>query len=228
MKRSILLGMCILFASAMTANATIYIYVTETRSTYDSSLDLIEMHIATIVGSGVPAGDVLVAMLGTWTADDGTFNLAGTSRNWGAKLLNDYDSQDVAAPGTWLNFSALVSDTRVRTPDVSTPNSFYVGLYATSNVGAPYALGPIDFTPGDDGSGSPGEGFDNTLLGKFYVSKSTTHVTFSGTAAYCFPNGGGAVGGVPTTIFSFPEPSTLALLGCGVCGLLGYAWRKRK
>lgn len=34
--------------------------------------------------------------------------------------------------------------------------------------------------------------------------------------------------GDSVTFYATPEPSTLALLGCGLFGLLAYAWRKRK
>jgi hypothetical protein len=36
------------------------------------------------------------------------------------------------------------------------------------------------------------------------------------------------VGGVPHQIVPIPEPGTLALFGCGLFGVLAYAWRKRK
>ena len=74
--------------------------------------------------------------------------------------------------------------------------------------------------------------FDNTLLAVFYVTPGTFHAgdtIWSGTCSYLtFGGDGASTNPISTTFVIVPEPSTLALLGCGLFGLLAYAWRKRK
>jgi len=249
MKRLLFLSACILFMGATMVQADT-INVTATRTSYNATLDEVDLHIVSFVG--IPPNDVITILLGTWTANGGGFNLPGTSSTWYNNISNNFDAQDRAAPQTMLDFSTKMPDSATRSGS-SPYASFYVGYAITpaDMSGIPgFALGTSDLTPGagpdpnpwwdptggDDGNGAwtdhQGYAFDNTLLGKFYVSKATTwtagQTVFSGIGAYCLPVGGGAVSGDATNVVIVPEPSTLALLGCGLFGLLAYAWRKRK
>jgi hypothetical protein len=63
------------------------------------------------------------------------------------------------------------------------------------------------------------------------VTYSDTVTLAAGEDLLFLAGGYGANGhsaGVEVTITRVPEPGTLALLGCGLIGLLAYAWRKRK
>jgi len=78
----------------------------------------------------------------------------------------------------------LTPDTPTRSGGITTSSSFYAGWYAHTpgeDVIPVYALGVTDHTPGDgltttrttNVRAAPGYGFDNTLLGVLYVSKTT-------------------------------------------------------
>ena len=72
-----------------------------------------------------------------------------------------------------------------------------------------------------------------TLLAKFFVTPSTD-LTFvaatGGIDGFGFSTPGGSHTADPCsfTTAAVPEPWTIALLACGLFGLLAYAWRKRK
>lgn len=231
MKRLLFLSMCILLIGAPMVNAEI-ITVSADRTAYDGTWDQVVLKIASFEGNDIPAsGYALTSISGTWTVDGG-MNLLGTSSTWSNKVLNDFDAQDVAAPQSWMDFS-----TKVGTPTRTGTAPYYVTLTgvfgATPSTTGGFFLGPVDVTPDgivDDGDGY---GFDNTLLGVFYIKHTDTSwvpgaTIWSGLGNYARNIGGDARVGIATTVAIVPEPSTLALLGCGLFGLLAYAWRKRK
>lgn len=63
------------------------------------------------------------------------------------------------------------------------------------------------------------------MLAVMYVSPGTG-VSFDGVMV--FSGAGGELIPCNLSVVPVPEPSTLALLACGLTGLLAYAWRKRK
>jgi hypothetical protein len=243
MKRLLFLSAFLVVVGAAVANAEVVNVSEVVNPDYVSgTLKEVDVYITGYTADAnsiaVPNGDVINAMLGTWTAIGGKFNLPGTSlAAWTAHLGNDADLQDTAAPQTWLNFSTKTSDTATRSGGNGSGGvqsaSFYVGMYPTAagDDGVPgFCLGATDLTPGDSGLGLQGDAFDNTLLGKFYVTKSTTDIQFGGVFGFEAPLGGQGTGALncATSSVPSPEPSSIALLGCGLFGLLAYAWRKRK
>ena len=81
------------------------------------------------------------------------------------------------------------------------------------------------------GGATNGDGWASNFLGEFVVTKGTTDITFASNPTYSDGFGYYPTADVLSTSFDahlIPEPSTIALLGCGLFGLLAYAWRKRK
>jgi len=250
MTRLLCFSLFIVSGIALPADAAA-INVTATRTSFNATWDEVDLHIVSFTGR--PPDEVVVQMTGTWTATGGAFSLPGNSTTWYNNVSNNSDAQNRAAPQTMLNFSRWsYYDTPARTSSSPGFSSFFVGYYTTiaDGSGIPgFALSSVDRTPGpgpdpnpwwdwqggDDGGGGwvdhQGYGFDNTLLGKFYVSKSTQWTTgqaiFSGNASFTLPVGGSG-DTIPITVQIVPEPSTLALLCCGLLALFAHAWRKRQ
>jgi hypothetical protein len=230
MKRLLFLSMCILLIGAAMVNAEI-IKVDANRTVYDGTYDKVVLTITGFDGALLQGESALTTMLGTWTCTGG-MDLLGTAGNWYTKTVNDYDGQDVAAPQSWVDFSTKSPDTATRTGVSGAYTSFYEGYANTPDSGNQFGLVPVDISVGGSDNA-----FDNTLLGVFYVKHADTSwvpgaTIWTGIAAFGIqPQGGGGdvypssvvINGAPT-----PEPSTLALLGSGLFGLLAYAWRKRK
>jgi hypothetical protein len=244
MKRAMLLSLGILLLGALVVDAGV-ITVQPERSSYSATLDQVIFRIkgVGVDGTDIPVGDVISVMLGTWTANGGAWNLPPTTGTaWATKLLNDANIQDSdggwqgvgpTTPQSWLNFSTKTADPASRSGLVSGTlyNVFSGGYNASAAAQAAYCLGAVDQTPGD-GDGSDGYSFDNTILAVMYVSKSTTfapgETIYTGGVGYAAPLGGEAGYSASSSVKIVPEPSTIALLGCGLFGLLAYAWRKRK
>jgi hypothetical protein len=232
MKRLLLLSACILLACATVVQAEL-ITCTATREVV-GAYDKVTLRLVGMVDSGtvaVPADDIISTIAGTWTANGGTIRLNGTSSNWSAKTLNDYDAQDTdtnVPNQTWVNMSvkgpssvSYVGGTFASGGN-SAVTSFTEGFSMTTNSTNDYGLAPTDYTD---------NGFDNTLLGVFYVGHNTWNpgdTIWTGTCGFASHTGGLAIGAVPSSIQIVPEPSTIALLASGLFGLLAYAWRKRK
>jgi hypothetical protein len=203
------------------------ISVTANRTSYDSAYDKVVLKIDGWTTDLPLASDFRLAEIaGTWTAGaGGGIHLTGTSSNWSSRTLNDYDAQDTDdswSKQSWVDMSSKSSSPAASytgtLPDVT---SFTEGFRMTLDTQPYYALGPTDYT--DDG-------FDNTLLGVFYVTKATQWLpddtVCSGTCSFAHAASGSAIGQLSVVII--PEPSTLVLLASGLFGLLAYAWRKRK
>lgn len=259
MKRMYVLTACISFFGATMVQAET-IWVSVNRTSYDSSWDEADVHLRGFSGADVPHGDVIGELIGTWFANGGTFNLPG-SGNWKNTINNlddvtpgasgDLPDSGNPAPDTWVNMHNLTPDTPARYKADGTyggdtnSQKFYAGWYMhlAGLDGIPvFALSSTDLTPGDnlyynaannDTEEMPGYGFDNTLVGRFLISKSTTWangetIGMMDVAGFGSPVGGGPIPLENVPVVMVPEPSTIALLGCGLFGLLAYAWRKRK
>jgi hypothetical protein len=244
MKRAMLLSLGILLLGALAVDAGV-ITVQPERSSYSATLDQVIFRIkgVGVDNTDIPLGDVISVMLGTWTANGGAWNLppATPPTTWAGKLSNDANAQDSdggwqgvgpTTPQSWLNFSTKTADPSSRTGLVSGTlyNQFSIGYNASAAAEAAYCLGAVDQTPGE--GLTDGYYFDNTILAVMYVSKSTTfapgETIYTGGVGYALPLGGGAGYSAQSSVQIVPEPSTIALLGCGLFGLLAYAWRKRK
>ena len=234
MKRLLCLSMFVVLMCVPTVNAEV-IWVDADRTPYDATWDKVVLKITAFEGSEVPMSNSwVVSMLGTWSANGG-ISLTGTPSNWDTRTLNDYDSQDqdtVYAKQSWVNFSTKSSDAATRTGTSPYYTSFYEGFQPTPSATGGYVLGPSDVTPGGSWGDGEGYGFDNTLLGVFYIRNTTTNwnnpgdVLWTGTVTYVHYNISDGLWDIPTTVqIAVPEPSTLVLLSCGPLGLLAYAWR---
>jgi hypothetical protein len=235
MKRLLFLCMCILFIGTPMVQADMIVYVNADRTVYDSTWDKVVLTITDLAGQDiVPGGqNIVTAFKGTWSSNGG-IKLTGTSSTWYTKILNDSDAQDWPDAQTWVNFSTKTPDTPARTGTSPYYLTVFEGMGMTPSTTNAFGLAPVDGTPDGTPDDGEGYGFDNTTLGTFYIKHTDTQwvaggTIYTGLAGYAKAGGGGSLSYTPTTTVQIvPEPTSLALLGCGLFGLLAYAWRKRK
>ncbi|MGB7736398.1 MAG: PEP-CTERM sorting domain-containing protein [Thermoguttaceae bacterium] len=243
MKRLVVLCVCLLLASAVPASADIMGTVTEGNLTVgvtfnnsplgtalSSNYNIVDVWLETLVGPA--AGSEMNAMGGTWAAVGGTMKVyAGAATTTTFKK----DTLLVNTVGGTV-YSGINLDNYVGT---FTRDGGVTNQSSTLYADAWYCSGgdaTSEIYPGGSANAATNDnGFPASLIGEFLVTKSTTAVTFTGLGGamdngFSYDYGGGTV---EPTAFScpltvVPEPSTIALLGCGLFGLLAYAWRKRK
>jgi hypothetical protein len=242
MTRSLCLSLCVVVGMALRANAEV-INVTATRTAYDGALDQVILRVESFTGADLPAAPFLVVLTGSWTFGSGAVNLPGTTTTWASKLLNDFDAQDTdggvagvgpTKPQSWVNFAHETSDPASRDGWVSGTlyHGFTEGFFMSDDGWwGGYGVGPVDCTPGDDGSGMGGYGFDNTLLAVFYVTPATKLVPeqtiFSGIGLFWSHYGPGSTSPCDIAVQIVPEPSTLVLVAIGLVTALASFFRRR-
>ncbi len=208
MRRTAILCVCFMALSATAAKAAVYGSVT--RTSYNASLDKIEIHIGSLTGA--QAGLAINGFCGTWYAIGGsgaTINLSTSSVSWKWLTQLDNSFNQPAPPLSFVNLNVNANDlTRVGSGSAYTSFS---GTWFTTEPAV--WLQPVD--PDLD------DGFDQTLLATMYVTKGYFAISTPDSQV-------SLTNGTVAPIYYGPEPGTLTLLGTGVIGFLFYAWRKRR
>lgn len=201
-------------AGTVTTTYTGGVGITTTVDTTNTTYDILTLTIASISNS-TSSTDKVTQITGQWTVTGSTgFYITGPDDGVANTLTG------AGKLGTWINFNVDTSTML----DGSTPA--FVTSTATANVYS--AFGDSWLTSATSKYLAVGK-----TLAVLYVTKNWTEIDFTN---YNTDNPSkiytvGLASSNPETITItqiVPEPSTLALLGCGLMGLLAYAWRKRK
>jgi hypothetical protein len=231
MKGFSVLFLCMLLAVAGTANVDLVVNVTAgnvglaaTTSAGPTGYTIVDLWI-TSLPSGMTG---LQAVEGTWTATGGTFyvyNKGATNATY--QFNTTYSGIDAGYSG--LNLStANAAAVWTRDGGVTKATTLIQGSWTNGGINADRLVAGANRDTTAEPTNS--DGLAMNLLAQMVVTNSTTEIAFSSSGNSGF--GYGPSGTVLLTGFKVPlpvpEPSTLALLGCGLFGLLAYAWRKRK
>jgi hypothetical protein len=227
MKRLVALSVCLLLAGATVANADILTGTGAVTSgnvsigfTWDSNpsltYDVVDIYLSGL--SGNVAGAQVVTVEGAWTSTGGSFNVQGLDAS---SLVYKKHAADTLGTGNDSFVNMTQNGSAVWTRNGGTTN------LTTLLRGGWMDGGMMEERLGVGAGDTDGDGYDENLIARMHVTKGTTMITFGGGANDKF---GYTTGATQVTAFSVavPEPTSLALLGCGLFGLLAYAWRKRK
>ncbi len=174
---------------------------------------------------------------------------AGASNNFSSRSLAGTDFTDTTQfsmlyqgmlnSGSYVQFSLDASNGTAVVPFVkfgmqdSSSTVVYSGIESflvSRSVNHPYSInGTIDFTAQTYSLTffDLGDSTTNTFSAlPFYNAVTKAQANASGQVVY--DTGYKGASAYSDNFSIVPEPSTLALLGCGLIGLLCYAWRKRK
>lgn len=176
-----------------------------------------------VLGSSGTAED-MASLAGGYTADEHQIDPL--------KMPNVTGGSN-APPATWdytnfYNGTGMAFIARWGTSTGGTLGNTYGDYMAYLHIGEtePFTFGNLTLTTTEVANGSYSIEWPSDMTGYLKLLTGNINGTASSSANEFSPVG--YIGKGDSVQFVVPEPSTLALLGCGLFGLLAYAWRKRK
>jgi hypothetical protein len=244
MARSLVFSICCLLsamaapacASLMPCISIVNVGNVTIESTWDAnwgtldgySVDRVDIYLTGITGA--EAGNTIQAISGLWQTDTQfyVYNKAVTNVNFKSHTTIDPDTGSLY----YNNYSCINFGTYSGT---FTRQSGTNATYWSNIISGTWNNGSNtlqNLTPAAIDAGVDNDldnGVPENLICSMLVKSGTTSITFGdGTSGSQFGFSSGNVVAEQFSVTQIPEPATLTLLGCGLIGLLAYAWRKRK